>query len=218
MLNQQSNTTNNLSNQIKGFKLEDFFKQKSNPCSNKKSSKLLKKEKSNLQYDENNIMSRNNKINRDLRTQIIQNNFFPANSDFSKNFDKDQESQKDLNKKFTHNQNQIYTKNSFFTKSIDKIYMNCRNSSQFNEFQLSKFNNIEHENIDIPTYKKLSQFKVDPQRNSRKSLKKANINMDFNVCQIILRYLCFCCLNKKLRLKRELYDHGNMKFIDNIIF
>ncbi len=94
--------------------------------------------------------------------------------------------------------------------------MNCRNSSQFNEFQLSKFNNIEHENIDIPTYKKLSQFRVDPQRNSPKSLKKAHIKMDFNVCQIILRYLCFCCLNKKLRLKRELYDHGNMKFIKHM--
>jgi hypothetical protein len=206
-INQQLNSSNNLNNQIKEFRLKDFF----NP--NKSSKKIIKKDITNAQpdIDQNN----NSKINR-----ISQNNFFSTGSNFLsnlnnfKNFEK-QTSQKDS----TQNNVQKSPKKSFLRKSIDKIFLNGRESSQFNEIQFNKLKTIQenqNEKYEIPTFKKLSQFKVDPQRYSRKSLKRANIKMDFNVCQIILRNLCFCCLYKKLRLKRELYDHGYMKFLKHM--
>ena len=76
------------------------------------------------------------------------------------------------------------------------------------DFKLNAIGDIKN----IQKEKSYTKFKLDFKKVHNKYGKFHKIRMNYNVCEIIMKYVCGCCPNDKQKLKTNLYNQGYKKF------
>jgi hypothetical protein len=108
-----------------------------------------------------------------------------------------------------------YNKNTACKSQNEKYVKN--NLTVMSKPSASNLRGIKLSTMKTPVYRRYSKNKLDPEMIKMTNITKGEqVIMNYNVCQILIKTLCFCCQSNKGKMKQRLYERGFKKIINDM--